>query len=820
MFSFATKIVKKLALYPQPILAASIILAILCIVPVSNLRWELQLQDTISSGAANNVDYHEIEDAFGGLGSLTVVLKSPDSLLSYNTARDLARHLQNDSLVHFLEYETDIDFYKKNSLLYIQPDDLDTIAQRLDELKRKITLKNNPLFVDLNDTSANATTPETRDSSVSVAEVADSSAASEADSGKIFDLNDMEEKYLKILLRSHASDDGKIHVVDIYPKKPLSDLAASRALLSKVSDFLENRNDVEVFYTGKVYNTVLTGRALLPEAKFAGKITALFILLLFIIHFYRQPQLILVSALPASLPILYTLALASVIYGRINLFTLLLALFLPGQACQIITHVLNRYFIERNNNLGPQLSIESAVLGIGPSTAASACIMSGLFLALYIVPVSGLQELGVLGAIGSLLNWGLSILLTTALLQLFQRKKPFTVNAFRFQREYKFKLLSYRANKIFIAIVSAISLVGFFYGSKDLRFFYDFKQTEIVHEASAVDTLLEQTGFPHYDPIIVMLPNQAAGDDLYRNFQELQKKKKIPNIDRIYTLAQFSPKKQVETKHKLENIQKILTRRFLQELDSADQHYVTKLNESLNRIDFDENETPEDIRLKFSDNKGNAGVFAYIFPNINPDDGLECRHLQTDLKKFEGIENGTFKITGTPVLRATFLDMILKNIDKSLAVGAIFIWFFLLLYYNRFSRAIFTLLPSLFAMGWLVFLLRIFGIEISAYSSLAFPILFAFSVDGSLQLWTAYYEKQGGTALNILQRKFFTVGISQMASLIGTYGLLISSHPGLRSIGQICLLGLVCISVSQFTIFPLIAGSLDSYRLHRQKKSK
>ena len=165
-----------------------------------------------------------------------------------------------------------------------------------------------------------------------------------------------------------------------------------------------------MFYTGKVNHTVLTGRALLPEAKFAGKITALFILLLFIIHFYRQPQLILVSALPASLPILYTLALAGVIYGRINLFTLLLALFLPGQACQIITHVLNRYFIERNNNLGPQLSIESAVLGIGPSTAASACIMSGLFLALHIVPVSGLQELSILGALGSLLNWALSIL--------------------------------------------------------------------------------------------------------------------------------------------------------------------------------------------------------------------------------------------------------------------------------------------------------------------------------------------------------------------------------------------------------------------------
>lgn len=798
MFSLAAKIVKKLALYPIPILATSLIVAILCIIPIKNLRWDLQLQDTISSQKGTSTDYSTIEKAFGGLGSLTVVLKSPDSLLSYNAAKALARHLQRDSLVHFLEYQTDIDFYKKHNLLYIQHNDLDTIAQRIEDLKHKITLKHNPLFVDL------------EESPDSVAQAVDTSFT--------FNLNDVEEKYVKILLRSHASDDGKIHIVDIYPKNPLSDLASSRALVAKVSEFMENWKDVEVFYTGKVYDTILTGRTLLPEAKFAGKMTALFILLLFIIHFYRQPQLILVSALPASLPILYTLGLAGVMYGRINLFTLLLALFLPGQACQIITHVLNRYFIERNNNLGPQLSIESAVLGIGPSTAASACIMSGLFLALRLVPVTGIQELGILGAIGSLLNWGLSILLTAALLQLFQRKKPFTVNAFRFQREYKFKLLSYRANKIFIAIVSATSLIACFYGSNDMKFFYDFKQTEITHQKSEADSLLAQTGFPQYDPIIVMLPNQAAGDELLRNFQELKKKNRIPDIDRMYTLAQFSPKRQVETMRKLKSIKKSLNKRFLQELDSADLHDVTRLLESLYRIDYDENEVPEDLRHKFSDNSGNQGVFAYIFSGIDPNNGLECRHLHNDLKKFDGIENGTYKIAGTPVIRATFLDLVLKNINKTLVAGCLLILFILLLYYNRLSRAIFTLLPSVFAMGWLVFMLRVLGMGISAYSSIAFAILFALSVDGSLQLWTAYYEKQSGTALNVLQRKFFTVGISQLAALIGTYGLFISSHPGLRSIGQMCLIGLICISVSQFTIFPLIAGSLDSYRLHRQKK--
>lgn len=800
MFSIATKIAKKLSRYPVPILVACLVLAILCIFPIKNLRWDLQLQDTLSPGKNSPASYHEIEEAFGGLGSLTVVLKSPDSLLNYNTAKALAFYLQGKPLVHFLDYQTDIDFYKKHNLLYIEAEDLDTIADRLKDLKHDIILKNNPLFVDMDeqDSTANA-----------------------KDTGKSYslDFEDLENKYLGLLSQSHSNADGTIRVVDIYPKQPLSDLSASRALVAEVDKFFEGKNDVEVFYTGKVYDTILTGRTLLPEAKFAGKITALFILLLFIIHFYKQPQLILVSALPAGLPILYTLALAGLMYGRINLFTLLLALFLPGQACQIITHVLNRYFIERNNKLGPHLSIESAVLGIGPSSAASACIVSGIYLALYLVPVSGLQELSILGAIGSLLNWGISILVTTSLLQLFQRKKAFSVNSFRFQREYSLGLLSYRFYKIFIAVVSIASLVAFCYGGYNLKFFYDFGETEINHQKNEADSLLAKTGFPQFDPIIVMLPDQAAGEDLLENFQRLKKRDKIPSIDRIYTLAQFSPKNQLEKKEALSEIQRILSSDFLNSLDSANLHYVSRINESLYRIDFEDNEVPEDLRLKFSDNQGNAGKFAFIISNINPDDGLECRHLQNDLNKIEGIENGTYKISGTPILRAKFLDLIFKNIDKSLIVGFLLIWFFLLLYYNRFSRSIFTLLPTMFAMGWLVFLLRAFDIEISAYSSLAFAILFGISVDGSLQLWTAYYEKQDGTALSILQRKFFTVGISQMASLIGTYGLLISSHPGLKSIGQICLLGLICISVAQFLIFPMIAGSLDNYRLRKHKKN-
>lgn len=804
MFSLVTKIIKRATQYPIAILVFSLILALLSIYPVENLRWELQLQDALTSKGSSPLYYHEIEEKFGALGSLTVVLQSPDSALNYSAAQKLYQKLSKDTSIHFVEFETDIEFYKKHSLLYIEETDLDTIESRIRKLQEKITLDHNPLYVDVS------------------GEITDS-AESNKDKGfqPTIDFTDLENKYFTILSKTHASSDGTVRVVDIYPKNSLSDLRANRILHGKVKNFFKDNPDyasIKVYYTGKVYDTIQTGRTLLPEAKFAGKITALFILLLFIIHFYKQPQLILVSAIPVGLPILYTLALAWLLYGRINVFTLLLALVLPGQACQIITHILNRYFIERTRNLNPKLCIESAVLGIGPSTAVSAGIMASIFICLIIVPVAGIRELGVLGAIGSLLNWSFTLLISTSLLQLFQRKKAFTVNSFRFQRVFKITLLSYRTNGIIITILSILSLGALIYGGVNLKFLYDFRQTELPREERIADSLIAQTGFPQYDPVIVMMSKDNS-DELYKRFKELKSSGKIPRIESLYTLSAFSPKNQIHKKEKLKKIQDFFTNDVLQQLDSTERLNVSKISEILYRFNFDEDEQPENIRKKFSDINGNAGAFAFIFSNINPENGLECRRLARDLSLLNSADESSYKMTGVPVFRAKFLDLVLSNVDKTIFLGSVLVWFFLLFFYNRFSRAIFTILPSVFAMSWLLALINVLGIKLSVYSTIAFPILIGASVDGSIQLWTAYYEKRKGTALTLLQGKAFSISISQMASMIGTYGLLMSSHPGLKSIGQISFIGLICISIAQFALFSLIAGSLDNYRiLQRQKK--
>ena len=679
------------------------------------------------------------------------------------------------------------------------------MVHRIRKLRHDYILKNNPLFIDLKSAidSITQTTTEEREQL----------------------LSDLEKKYFDKLSISHSNKNGTIRIVEIYPSHSISELQANRNLYSKVKRTLEKEekpSDLSIHYAGKVYESIQTGKRLLPEAKMVGIVTATLILLLLILNFYKQPHLIFISALPIATPIFTTMACSYMFYGRINLFTLLLAIVLPGQALQIINHVLNRYFLEREQKLSPQLCIESALLGIGPSTAVSSFTFATLFTCLILIPLPGLQELGVLGSTGCILNWAITLLFSTALLQVTQHKKPFSVTHAQIHHKYRIYMLSNQVNWIIFSIIIAASLVGLYIGGTKIHIRNDFSATEINHKDATIDSLIAQTGFMNKTPVIVMLPDNTESETLQMRFNELKNKGKLSTVNSIFTLAQFSPNLQQRKMEKLRHLHNMVTQEFREALSKSELDNLEKVEQALEFDESDDFEPPEYIAKKFRDKQGKQGRFAFIFTDIEENYGSECTKLFKELHQIEGIAKGTYQIAGTPITRAIFLERITNNISRPLQIGAILVFLFLLVYYTRLSRAFFTALPSVFAACWFLAALNAFDVQISAYSALTFPILIGASVDGSLQFFSAYYEKQTGTALTILRDKFFTIFLSQMAAFIGTYGMLVSSHPGLRSMGYVSLTGLICIFISQFTIFPLIAGSLDQYRLrqHRKKEAK
>lgn len=793
MFSLFAKTIRLLSKYPKAVLSLFAVFAILSIYPIQNLHWELQLQDTLK-GDKTEAEFQTIEKAFGALGSLTVVLQSSDSAKNFAFAKNLAETFNKYKSVHFTEYAADMEFFKKNRLLYASETDLAETIDALDSIRNTEIMLRNPFFVNL-----------------------DSSTKSSAQTNII---TKIESKYFKNLQQNFSNSNGTIRVVDIYPATSISDLQANRNLLSDVKEFVKKHaNGINVFYAGKVYESVQTGKALLPEAKFAGAIAALIILILLIANFYKQPQLIIASALPMALPTIFTLAIAYILYGRINLFTLSLGLLLPGHACQIISHIYTQYFREREQKLSPPICIESALLGICPVVAASSIIMAGLFASCILIPLPGLIEFAILGTIGCALNLFVCPLLTTSLLRLAQRKKPFKIKFENKNFKHYKRPFNTSINWIIIIFISAISIIGWIYSGANLNFLYDFKKTEFQADDSLAQALIAQTGFSTYDPIIVMFKDSSYNKSFLQNFENMQCNGMLPDLARIYTQYQFLPKITPTKKRQIQTIKQTLDGDILNKLSTKDSSYIVNMLQSY-ESDIKEFELSEKISRKFADKSGNQGIFAFIIPRSDTDNGLICRHIFSQIKKLLETNGNNVKICGTPIIRATLLDMILGNVNQSIMLGTLILWLILLMFYNKLSRAFFTTLPPLFAMSWTTIIVQFLGIKISAYSALSFVLLIGASVDGSLQLWSAYYEKQGGSAWTVLRTKMLPVLVAQGASCIGALSMLISSHPGIYGMGLIITIGLVCIFISQFTIYPLTASALDAYRIFKKAQKR
>lgn len=784
MFSFFSRLLQSLSRKPKAILIAVVIISIACIYPVFNLRWELQLSDMLQEDSR----YPKTEDLkVGKLLPLSLVLESSDTLLLGQFAASLEKELQKQPFVRFCSYYVDMDFYKKNQLLFLSTKDLNFLYQGLLAVKDDIVSQQNPFIVQLEEK-------------------------------KFINTDSLEQKYRSKFRNVFKNASGTVRIFDVFPNINTDILDSARFFVSSIKKTVAQLKpeNVQVSYTGHAEKVIQTGRALLPEAQKAGVVTAIFIAILLLIAFFRQPQLILPAGIPISLSIYWTLAVSYLLYGHICLFSLLLAIILPGLAAQHVTHIYTRYAEERRKGLNSALSLESAILGISPVSAVSAMTTAALFLSLSLVPFKGLQELGILGAICALFNWVLCSTITPALLRLSQKKKEFLLFGKISPEELQVKKnIPYKKIRIPIFILIAFTLLLISNGIFP-KFHYNFAETEFISMTRA-DSLVMQIRHYFNDPVIVQFPDKNSNEKFLERFQEGKAKGKYQSIDNIFIIGNLLPTDQRYKLQIISNIKSLLDNPVFSMLPESDSLRLERFKNNLNVSELTEENLPNSFKQFYSLQKGKE-TLAFVLPAESADNGLFCRRLDKDLKDIE--QESSFPKAGKTLIQAQALNQILPYIFRSILFATISIFFILLLYYNKFSYAMFTLTPPLIAFIWILGVLNIFGIKLSMYSALAFPLLIGMSLDGSLHFWNHYLSKQSGSAIDIVRRHGKNIAISQTMAFVGIYSLLSSSHLGLRSIGVVSFIGVFSIAIANFVIFPLLAVMLDDYRIKKSKRKK
>jgi hypothetical protein len=217
------------------------------------------------------------------------------------------------------------------------------------------------------------------------------------------------------------SADGRSLLVISAPLRPPLDTEFSRRLLA-ASEQIEAKvtaahPGIAIDHAGGYLFSVQDEARIHHDIAWTVSISGGAILLLFALVL-RRVGLLLILMVPLCLSTLWTLGMATIYPGHLNIVTVAFAAILLGMGDDSLTHLYLRFREEGREGTTRAEALRGALISTGPSIVV-ATLTSGLaFAALTFVKFRGLSELGIIAAIG-LLNLLVSCLfLFPALLSL------------------------------------------------------------------------------------------------------------------------------------------------------------------------------------------------------------------------------------------------------------------------------------------------------------------------------------------------------------------------------------------------------------------
>ncbi len=116
----------------------------------------------------------------------------------------------------------------------------------------------------------------------------------------------------------------------------------------------------------------------------------------------------------------------------------------------------------------------------------------------------------------------------------------------------------------------------------------------------------------------------------------------------------------------------------------------------------------------------------------------------------------------------------------------------------------FALIPLVVGVLWMILLMEVFGMKLNMYNLIVLPAVLGIGNDAGVHLVHRYLEEGKGSIRRMLNSTGEHVFMSSLTTMIGFGGLLLSFHPGLRSIGELAVAGIGMTLVAALVFLPAL----------------
>ncbi len=736
-------------------------------------------------------DLNRVAQKAGGDGYLVVRARgaAPEKLQEFSTA--LARKLETLPEVRYVEHHFDVAFFEERGLLLLPTEKLKELRADVDARLRYE--KQQAIAVDLLD---------------------------EADAPPDFDA--IVKKYSPDApMREYlGSADGSEVYLMVKPGGTAGDIVFAQKLVDDVKrvsgEVAQGWPGVTLDYAGAFQARIEEDQVMRQDLSRAAVLSAIMAVGIILLATRRLWALAVVGV-PVVFGVSLTFAVAELAIGHLNIVTGFLVAILIGLGLEYGIHLAMRYWEERREHPAAE-ALAEAVRGTFAGALTSALTNAAAFFVLLFAQFEAFKQFGLLAGVGVLMAVLVAYGLGPALLVLAERLRPGRKPAAAHAPEAPARLLPTPHKRWPTSVIAGllVAVLGFaaysLYVLPRVGFETNMRALKGDSPAVALDDHISAQLGTHLNPAILLVDDLKQAQVVQDVILEVKQRHGAQSTFKQYaSLNELLPQDVPAHQEQLAALRATLEK--LPEEAQKDPR-LENVKKMLEAQPYGAAQLPAEVRRRFEAQDG-KGMFLLLFPSVSNHDTRELSAWAAQLD--EVIDGAKARGVNLAVLdsnriAARIFSMVRGDGPFILWAAASVVFLTILLSLRSFKRACLVAGPLFLGMLCLAGGMYLFDVQLNFINAVVLPNLLAIAVDNSVHLFHRYEEEGPGSLGHVVRNTGFAAVVATLSNAAGYGALLISHHAGLRSIGQIALLGVMCTFLGTTVFFPAMLALLERWK--------
>lgn len=610
----------------------------------------------------------------------------------------------------------------------------------------------------------------------------------------------------------HQDPEGEMFGVLLHPNQGISDLGGLRTLYERIRLVVQEEareRGVEASIGGSLRTRVEEFEVIVADVSRTGIIAVIAILATLVISF-RSFKVLPVLVFPLGVGLLWSFAFVPTMVGDLNTITSFMLMVLFGMGIDYSIHLVKRFRHELCRRDAEAALIETFT-STGRSVATSGWTTALGLLILAISDFRGFSDFGLIGGAAMTMITVAMLLIMPATLVLGYRLGLVDPRAPRLPSKHLALPPRWAA-----AAVSALVLISAAAAGLFLTFDYDFANVAPSLEELEAIKEKEQEIYPiFFGPAAIYVAPDLQLLDRALGVLEASRDEPDSVIGSLSSIRDFAPgpgewQRRLDT---LARLQETLSGRWVRRIESEDRQRLiadvlafTPPPEGRPRVA----ELPDSIASNLVARDGSGQYVLAVNQSGNPKDGRRTMRFTRELYDLD-MPEGILGPTGDKPVLAEILWLV--SSEAPLIVVLTFLGVFVLVIIDRRSmaQASWVLVPLVASLLLTFGALMILGWQLNFFNMVVLPALLGLGVDHGVHYYRRWRELHCDTSTTQLEL-FEPISVATLTTIMGYAGMALANHPGLRSIGNLAIVGLACTWITALVLLPGLLGWRETNR--------